>query len=81
MKRCQHDPVRLFKLPPPGNYLAEVNYILAAGNRDWTICTKCRTMGYWGGYGIKRKIRWGYGNAEWKRRADEYNQSLDGPKR
>lgn len=62
MKRCIHDRINLFDPPAAGNRTAEILYFLNPWTRhEWVICRKCGVTGYWGGYGIKRRVRWGYG--------------------
>lgn len=66
--RCVHDPVRLFNQPEPKDLAGWLFYGKQAA---WVRCAKCGETGYWGGYGARRRVRWGYGHgmpvkaAEW----------------
>lgn len=68
--RCLHVPVRLYDEPSRKDIGAWLFY---GDKADWVICSRCRTTGYWGGYGAKRRIRWNVGwkieesAAEWNR--------------
>jgi len=56
--RCQHDPVKLFDEPHKRDL---AGWLFYGKKAHWVICAKCRTTGYWGGYGFKRRIRWNFG--------------------
>ena len=77
MPRCNHDPLPLYDDPPKGNIALALDYTFANGRHRWVICRNCGATGYWGGYGIHRRVRWGYGgDAEQLQRAENYNRSV-----
>jgi hypothetical protein len=55
MTRCQHEPVNLFD-PPGDNIAAALIYAMWNGSKC-VMCRKCSATGYWGGYGVKRRVR------------------------
>jgi hypothetical protein len=62
--RCQHHPATLFDKPRKGDRKAAAVAFLHSHytSRGWVICTRCGLTGYWGGYGGRRRVRWGYGD-------------------
>lgn len=77
--RCSHDPVTLFDLPPKGNERAAILYFLTpSARKHWVICRHCAATGYWGGYGIKRRVRWGYGDTSLLKTAEHHNRLMRG---
>ena len=80
MKRCQHDPITLFDQPASKeDERAAILYFMSGYARQgWVICPKCGEPGYWGGYGFKRRIRWGYGGESMLAIAEQHNRSMRG---
>lgn len=79
MSRCQHEPIPLFDKPAKDNQKAAIHYFLSGYTRlDWVICRKCSATGYWGGYGARRRVRWGYGDEELLKTAEHHNRLMRG---
>jgi hypothetical protein len=80
MKRCQHEPKDLFDKPRKGDQHAAVIDFLHSHytSRGWVICARCGLTGYWGGYGFKRRVRWGYGDDGILKSAEHHNRVMNG---
>lgn len=79
--RCAHEPIKLFDKSAPGNESAVIHYFLnpyARGRLEWVICRKCGLTGYWGGYGLKRRVRWNYGSDDMLKNAEHHNRLMRG---
>lgn len=74
MSRCSHEPIDLFDRPPAGAQHEAILFFLSGWTRlRWVICRKCGATGYWGGYGAKRRVRWGYGDNTMPAAAQHHN--------
>lgn len=79
MPKCMHDPVSLFDAAPKGNEGAAVMHFLCPYARGgWVICRKCGHTGYWGGYGMRRRARWGFGGEPVLKAAEHHNRLMRG---
>jgi hypothetical protein len=79
-KRCIHEPIRLFDQPRPHDECAAIHHFLSGYTKrvTWVICRRCGDAGYWGGYGARRRVRWGYGDNDMLLSAEHHNRVMAG---
>ena len=75
---CQHEPILLFDGPAKeADARATILYCISPWTcLDWVICRKCGETGYWGGYGFKRRVEWGYGGDQVLLAAEKHNRMM-----
>lgn len=79
MKRCPHEAIPLFDKPAKGDERAAIlHFVSGYAGRGWVVCRRCGETGYWGGYGMKRRVRWGYGDESLLKTAEQHNRLMRG---
>ena len=78
--KCKHEPRSLFDNPRKGDEVAAIHHFLSGYTKrvEWVICMKCGQTGYWGGYGARRRVRWGYGDDGVLKSAEHHNRLMCG---